>query len=148
MTALNLSLALVLLLANGFFVAAEFALLASRRTKLESMAEAGNARARLALGSLSDLNHQLAGAQLGITMASLLLGFVAAPTVSGLVEAAVTDVVELPDSVLHKRGFDVLITIVVFLLLVVGEMVLKNVDIPITTGRRDRTEVGINGKTT
>src|SRR3546814_16378573 len=115
MTALNLSLALVLLLANGFFVAAEFALLASRRTKLESMAEAGNARARLALGSLSDLNHQLAGAQLGITMASLLLGFVAEPTVAGLVEDAVTGVVELPDSVLHTIGFAVALTIVVFL---------------------------------
>src|SRR3546814_3043026 len=113
MTALNLSLALVLLLANGFFVAAEFALLASRRTKLESMAEAGNARARLALGSLSDLNHQLAGAQLGITMASLLLGFVAEPTVAGLVKDAVTGVVELPDSVLHTIGFDVALTIVV-----------------------------------
>src|SRR3546814_16022310 len=93
MTALNLSLALVLLLANGFFVAAEFALLASRRTKLESMAEAGNARARLALGSLSDPNHPLAGAQLGITMASLPLGFVAEPTVAGPVEAAAPGVV-------------------------------------------------------
>src|SRR3546814_11812412 len=127
MTALNLSLALVLLLANGFFVAAEFALLASRRTKLESMAEAGNARARLALGSLSDLNHQLAGAQLGITMASLLLGFVAEPTVAGLVEDAVAGVVELPDSVLHTIGFAVALTIVVFLHLVVGEMVPKNI---------------------
>src|SRR3546814_13028445 len=100
MTALNLSLALVLLLANGFFVAAEFALLASRRTKLESMAEAGNARARLALGSLSDLNHQLAGAQLGIPMASLLLGFVAEPPVPGLVVDAAHGVVELPGPVL------------------------------------------------
>src|SRR3546814_13101453 len=112
MTALNLSLALVLLLANGFFVAAEFALLASRRTKLESMAEAGNARARLALGSLSDLNHQLAGAQLGLTMASLLLGFVAEPPVAGLVEAAVPGWGELPDSVLPTIGFSVALTIV------------------------------------
>src|SRR3546814_16359312 len=93
------------------------------------MAEAGNARARLALGSLSDLNHQLAGAQLGITMASLLLGFVAEPTVAGLVEDAVTGVVELPDSVLHTIGFAVALTIVVFLHMVVGAMVPMNISI-------------------
>ena len=86
MTARNLLLAFALLVANGFFVAVEFALIASRRTKLEAMAEQGSARARLALGSMRHLNVQLAGAQLGITMASLLLGYVAEPTVAGLIE--------------------------------------------------------------
>src|SRR3546814_13408715 len=62
-------------------------------------------------------------------MASLLLGFVAEPTVAGLVEDAVAGVVELPDSVLHTIGFAVALTIVVFLHMVVGEMVPKNIAI-------------------
>src|SRR3546814_2712034 len=108
------------------------------------MAEAGNARARLALGSLSDLNHQLAGAQLGITMASLLLGFVAEPTVAGLVEDAVAGVVELPDSVLHTIGFAVALTIVVFLHMVVGEMVPKNIAIAAPERTLDRKSTRLN----
>jgi len=128
-TAVNLLLALALLLANGFFVAVEFALLASRRTKLESMAEAGSVRARAALGSIRHLNHQLAGAQLGITMASLLLGFIAEPAVAELVESAVERFVELPPSVLDSIGFVVALAIVVFLHMVLGEMVPKNIAI-------------------
>lgn len=129
MTARNLLLALLLLLANGFFVAVEFALIASRRTKLEAMAEQGSARARLAVGSMRDLNVQLAGAQLGITMASLLLGYVAEPTVAGLIERAVERFVTLPESVVHTLGFAVALTIVAFLHMVIGEMVPKNVAI-------------------
>jgi CBS domain containing-hemolysin-like protein len=118
-----------LLVANGFFVAVEFALLASRRTKLEAMAEAGSARARLAIGSMRNLNLQLAGAQLGVTMASLLLGYVAEPAVSGLIEDLLEHVVELPEGVLHTVGFIVALTIVAFLHMVVGEMVPKNIAI-------------------
>jgi CBS domain containing-hemolysin-like protein len=125
----DLLLALGLLLANGFFVAVEFALIASRRTKLEAMAEDGSARARVALGSMRHLNLQLAGAQLGITMASLLLGFVAEPAVAGLIEDALDAVVELPSGVLNTIGFVVALTIVAFLHMVIGEMVPKNVAI-------------------
>jgi CBS domain containing-hemolysin-like protein len=122
-------LSLVLLLANGFFVAVEFALIASRRTKLEAMVEQGSARARLAVRSMRQLNLQLAGAQLGITMASLLLGFVAEPTVAGLIEDSIGRVVDIPDQVLHTIGFVVALTIVAFLHMVIGEMVPKNVAI-------------------
>lgn len=129
MTARNLLLAFGLLLANGFFVAVEFALIASRRTKLEAMAAQGSARARLAIGSMRHLNVQLAGAQLGITIASLLLGYVAEPTVAGLIEDGVGHVVDLPDRVLHTLGFVVALTIVAFLHMVIGEMVPKNIAI-------------------
>ena len=67
-------LTVFLLVANGFFVAVEFALIASRRTKLEAIAEAGDRRAVLAIAASRELSLQLAGAQLGITMASLALG--------------------------------------------------------------------------
>ncbi len=129
MTARNLVLSVVLLFANGFFVAVEFALIASRRTKVEALAESGSARARLALRSMGQLNLQLAGAQLGITMASLLLGFVAEPTVAGIIEDSIGRVVEIPDQVLHTIGFVIALTIVAFLHMVLGEMVPKNVAI-------------------
>ena len=125
----SLLLSLFLLLANGFFVAVEFALIASRRTKLEALADGGSARARVALGSMRHLNLQLAGAQLGITMASLLLGFVAEPVLADLIKDAVESVVEVPDGVLHTISFVVALTIVAFLHMVIGEMVPKNVAI-------------------
>lgn len=129
MRATQLLLSVLLLVANGFFVAVEFALLASRRTKLEAMAEAGSARARLAIGSMRNLNLQLSGVQLGITMASLLLGYVAEPAVSGVLEDALEHVVDLPEGLLHTLGFVVALTIVAFLHMVVGEMVPKNIAI-------------------
>jgi len=125
----NLALAVLLLIANGFFVAVEFALVASRRTKLEAMAERGSARARLAVGSLRHLNLQLTGSQLGITMASLLLGYIAEPAVAGLIEDAIEVFGDVPDGLLHTIGFIVALTIVAFLHMVIGEMVPKNIAI-------------------
>lgn len=129
MSGVNLFLSLLLLAANGFFVAIEFALVASRRTKLEQEAEAGHPRAGLALDAMQSLSLQLAGAQLGITMASLALGFLAEPTVAHLLESAVESVVHIPESVLHTGGFIVSLTIVVFLHMTLGEMVPKNIAI-------------------
>jgi len=127
--ATNLVLAALLLLANGFFVAVEFALIASRRTKVEALADEGSASARAAAQAMRRLNVQLAGAQLGITMASLLLGFVAEPAVAGLIEDAIGAFVELPERLLHTLGFVVALGIVAFLHMVIGEMVPKNVAI-------------------
>lgn len=129
MTPTSVLVAIALLIANGFFVAVEFALIASRRTKLEELAEAGSTRARVALGSMRHLNLQLAGAQLGITMASLLLGYVAEPAVADLLEDTVDRFIELPQGVLHTGGFVVALLIVAFLHMVIGEMVPKNIAI-------------------
>ena len=122
-----LLIGVALLFANAFFVAVEFALIASRRTRLESMAEEGDNRARRALASLSDLNLQLAGAQLGITIASLLLGFVAEPALADLFERGIEQVIDVPERLLHTIGFVIALTIVVFLHMVIGEMVPKNI---------------------
>jgi CBS domain containing-hemolysin-like protein len=124
-----LVLTAVLLVLNGCFVAVEFALMASRRTKLEALAEHGNSRARVALGSMRRLNLQLSGVQLGITMASLVLGYVAEPAVSDLVEDGLDAVVELPSGLLHGLGFTIALLIVSFLHMVVGEMIPKNIAI-------------------
>jgi CBS domain containing-hemolysin-like protein len=75
----------VLLLFNGFFVAAEFALVRSRRTRLDAMARAGDAKAGLALRATGSLSRLLSASQLGITLASLALGWVAESTLGALV---------------------------------------------------------------
>src|ERR1043165_3567589 len=70
----------VLLLFNGFFVAADFALVRSRRTRLVAVVRSGDAKARLALRATGMLPRLLSASQLGITLASLALGWVAEST--------------------------------------------------------------------
>ncbi len=130
MTGWFLFAALLLLIANAFFVAVEFALLASRVTRLEPMAEDDDDdRAAVALASIRDLQPQLAGAQLGITMASLGLGFVAEPAIAHLLEDLIKRFVELPSSVLHAISFTIALSFVVVVHMVVGEMLPKNIAI-------------------
>jgi magnesium and cobalt exporter, CNNM family len=75
---------LLLVLANAFFVAAEFALVAARRTRIEAMVRRGDRKAKTVQMALQDLYRQLSAAQLGITVASILLGYVAEDTVAHL----------------------------------------------------------------
>jgi len=121
--------ALLLLVANAFFVAVEFALLASRVTRLEPMAEDDDRRAAIALASIKDLQSQLAGAQLGITMASLGLGFVAEPAIATLIESVIESFVEIPSNMLHAISFTLALSLVVVVHMVIGEMVPKNIAI-------------------
>lgn len=121
-----LALTAVLVLLNGFFVGVEFALVGSRRSRLEELAAAGNRRARAALEASSELNLHLAGAQLGVTLASLGIGAVSEPAFAHLVEAALDGVVELPPGVTQTIGFTIGLGVVVFLHMVIGEVVPKN----------------------
>lgn len=81
---LRLVAVLVLIAANAFFVAAEFALVAARRTRIEALVRRGDRKARTVRRALQDLYRQLSAAQLGITVASILLGYVAEDTVAHL----------------------------------------------------------------
>src|SRR5216117_1391532 len=74
----------VLVLANAFFVAAEFALVAARRTRIDALVRRGDRKAKTVQTALQDLYRQLSAAQLGITVASILLGYVAEDTVAHL----------------------------------------------------------------
>lgn len=74
----------VLVLVNGFFVAAEFALVSVRRTRIDQLANEGSSRARLTQTVLKDLDLYIAATQLGITMASLGIGFLAEPALEHL----------------------------------------------------------------
>ncbi|WP_370324881.1 hemolysin family protein [Euzebya sp.] len=118
--------AILLLIANGVFVAAEFALLAARRTRMEQLAAEGDTRAEAAITGLRELSVTLAGAQLGITMASLGLGTVAEPLVAGFFEHLLADNTPLPEEASLAIGFGIGLSIVVFLHMVVGEMAPKS----------------------
>ena len=86
MTALLLSAVIVLIFANGFFVAAEFALVRARRSRLEELAADGDRRARLVVKQLDDLSEYLSACQFGITLASLGIGFLGEPAIADLLE--------------------------------------------------------------
>src|ERR1700742_1381674 len=84
MIALLLVAVLVLVLLNAFFVAAEFALVRSRKAQLQSDAEEGKRGASTAVGMMEDLSRYLSAAQVGITLTSLGLGFLGAPSIGRL----------------------------------------------------------------
>ncbi|MFT7601948.1 MAG: CBS domain containing-hemolysin-like protein [Acidimicrobiales bacterium] len=124
--ALGLLVILLLVTANGLFVAIEFALLASDRSKLEANAAAGSRTARLALAAKKETSFYLSGAQLGITMTSLVLGFLAEPLVGQLIDPVLERV--------GARGGTTLSVALALLLatvfqMVVGELIPKNIAI-------------------
>jgi CBS domain containing-hemolysin-like protein len=88
MTALLLVAVVILVLANGFFVAGEFALVRSRRSKIEELAAEGSGAARRVLKQLDDISEYLSACQFGITLASLGIGFLGEPAIADLVEPA------------------------------------------------------------
>src|SRR5215208_7870340 len=78
----------VLVLANAFFVAAEFALVGARKTRLDEMAKAGDRKARLARAAVQSLDRYISSTQLGITLASLGLGWIGEPALASVIEGA------------------------------------------------------------
>lgn len=136
--------ALLLLLANGFFVAAEFGLVAARASQLEHRAKAGSRSASAALSSIRDLNAALAGAQLGITICSVALGIVAEPAVGALLEAGL-EAVGLPGRVSGFIAIPVALAIIVFFHLVIGEMAPKNLAIAEPEKTALRVGIGFRG---
>lgn len=121
-------LTVLLLVANAFFVGAEFALISARRDRLEALAEQGKRRAVTVIRAGQNLSVMLAGAQLGITICSILLGRVGEPAVAHLLEKPF-DLLGVPDALLHTVSFVIAITIVVVLHVLLGEMVPKNIAI-------------------
>jgi CBS domain containing-hemolysin-like protein len=123
-----LGLAVFLLAANAFFVGAEFALISARRTQIEPRAASGSRVARTTLRAMENVSLVMAGAQLGITVASLGLGAIAEPALAHLIEP-VFHAVGVSDRLLHPVAFVVAMSIVVYLHVVLGEMVPKNIAI-------------------
>jgi CBS domain containing-hemolysin-like protein len=121
-----LLVALGLLAANAFFVGSEFALISARRTQIEPRAAAGSRMARATLRAMENVTLVMAGAQLGITLASLGLGALAEPAVAHLLEP-LFDGLGVPASAVHPVSFAVALALVVYLHVVLGEMVPKNI---------------------
>jgi CBS domain containing-hemolysin-like protein len=114
-------------LANAFFVAAEFALVAARRSKIAQWAAAGDRRARVVEQALTQLDRYISGTQLGITLASLALGWVGEPALAALVDAGLRRLgVDLPTGLVHSgAAIATAFAIITFLHIVLGELAPK-----------------------
>ena len=124
-TPLAITIGVLLLAGNAFFVGAEFAILSARRSSIEPLAAQGDRRAGVVLWAMEHVSLMLAAAQLGVTVCSTGLGIVAEPAVAALLEGPF-HAVGVPDGLLHPVSFVVALAVVVFLHVVLGEMVPKN----------------------
>jgi CBS domain containing-hemolysin-like protein len=122
-TALFLVAVLVLVLLNGFFVAAEFALVRVRRSRIEEEAEQGRRGARLVVRQLDDLSRYLAACQLGITLTSLGIGFLGEPAVASVFEDLIGE--SVPHGVSLAISFALAYIITTSLHITIGEQVPK-----------------------
>jgi CBS domain containing-hemolysin-like protein len=124
----RLSAVLILVLLNAFFVAAEFALVGARRTKIDQMAATGDRGARAAQQALRHLDRYISGTQLGITLASLALGWIGEPAIASLIDRALALVgVEVPPAAAHTAaGVAIAFLIITFLHIVLGELAPKS----------------------
>jgi CBS domain containing-hemolysin-like protein len=131
-TGLNILLVVFLVLANGFFVASEFSLVAVRKSRIEALANEGNAAAKRCMELLNNLNAYISATQLGITLASLGLGWVGEPAVAALLEPALiwfgttTGLAFLASpTVVHTISFIIAFSFITFLHIVFGELAPK-----------------------
>jgi len=122
-TTLGLIAIFALIAANGFFVAAEFALVAVDRTTLARLAEDGDRRAVRVQGLVRKLSFHLSGAQLGITVTSLVLGFLAAPLVADLLSPLLVPLVG--DTAAKGVGVVVALVLATSVQMVLGELMPK-----------------------
>jgi len=120
--AVKLLSVLVLVAANGFFVAAEFALVGVRSSRIETLAASGNRAAKRLMGLLQNLNAYLSACQLGITLASLALGWIGEPAIARLLEDPLAG---FSETARHAIAFAVAFSIITSLHIVLGEQAPK-----------------------
>ncbi|AKN17079.1 hemolysin family protein [Mycobacterium haemophilum] len=123
---LGLLVAIVLIGANAFFVGAEFSLISARRDRLEALAEQGRASAVTVIRAGEQLSSMLAGAQLGVTVASILLGRIGEAAVANLLRTSF-QLTDMPPPLLHTLSLVIALALVVTLHVLLGEMVPKNI---------------------
>jgi CBS domain containing-hemolysin-like protein len=124
-TTVALLISVLLLACNGFFVAAEFALVASKRHRLEQAAASGSFAARAAIAGVSQLSLMLAGAQLGITLCTLGLGSLTEPAVAHLLHP-LFELIGLPESAGHVIALIIAVGGIALLHVLLGEMAPKS----------------------
>ena len=118
--------ALLLILGNGFFVAAEFALISARRAQIEPLAEAGSRQARTTIHAMEKVPLMLAASQIGVTVCSLLLLVIAEPAVHDLLAPALA-LTGWPEDAVVAVSFTLTLALVSFMHVVLGEMVPKQI---------------------
>lgn len=119
---------LVLVAANAFFVAAEFALVASRRTRIDAMVRKGDRKAKLAQKAIQSLDRYISGTQLGITAASLGLGWVGEPALAGAIGNTFQGLPAPFNAIAtHAVASTIAFIIITFLHVVLGELAPKAV---------------------
>ena len=119
--------ALFLVVLNGFFVASEFAFVRVRSTSVEQLAEAGRPGSEILQDVMGNLDDYLAATQLGITIASLGLGWIGEPAVAALIEPALDSL--LPSNLIHIVAFALGFSVITFLHVVFGELAPKTIAI-------------------
>lgn len=120
----NIFIIAFLLFINGFFVAAEFALVKVRKTRLEQLSNDGNQKAKTALSLVNNVNRMLAAAQLGVTIASIALGWVAEATIVQLVEPIVR-IIPFGTYAAHAIAIPVSFILVTYFHVLLGEQLPK-----------------------
>jgi len=114
-----------LVLANAFFVAAEFALVSSRRTRIEAMIRRGDAKAKFARRAILRIDRSISGTQLGITLASLGLGWVGEPAIAATIQSLFAGLGPLAPLATHGVAGIVAFLGITFLCIVLGELTPK-----------------------
>lgn len=118
------------MLANGFFVATEFSLVAVRRTRMQQLQEEGDKRAGAVLDLLNHLDTYIAATQLGITISSLALGWIGEPAVGHLIEPLIRELPFLPerrlDAISRTLSFVIAFSLITTLHIVLGELAPKS----------------------
>ncbi|HEX5743901.1 MAG TPA: hemolysin family protein [Candidatus Saccharimonadales bacterium] len=122
---IGLLIALAMLLGNAFFVGAEFGLVSARRSSIELKALNGSHAAKITLNAMEQVSLMLVGAQLGVTVCSLVLGAVGEPVIAHALEQPFF-ALGVTDFWLHAISFGLALAIVVYAHVVIGEMVPKN----------------------
>jgi CBS domain containing-hemolysin-like protein len=124
----RLAVVILLVLANAFFVAAEFALVGARRSKIDQMASEGDRLAKAAQSAIKDLDRYISATQLGITLASLGLGWIGEPALAGLVDRflGLFGVTPSGAAVHTTAGVITAFLIITFLHIVLGELAPKS----------------------
>ena len=124
----RLGAVMVLVFLNGFFVAAEFALVGSRRSRIDHMVEEGSGSAKIVAHALDELDRYISGTQLGITLASLSLGWIGEPALASMIDRGLV-ALGLPHSPAVAHSGAAIITaflIITFLHIVLGELAPKS----------------------
>lgn len=125
---INIIIVILLVFMNAFFVATEFAMVKVRKSRIETLVNEGNRSAKFTEKVVNDLNSYLSACQLGITLASLGLGWIGEPAVADIL-MPLFQLIQMPESAIHSISFVFGFAIITAFHIVLGELVPKSIAI-------------------